>query len=229
MAGVKKKTRKELLKEPDEFLTLTSRVLGWAAEYKKQINMAVLGVLSVGVLVSAYIYYVNHQESRAANLLAQALEKLEQLGPGKPTSKTVQEVSEDFKRIFNDYGSRSNGGLARLLYANLCYETGDYAQAAELYKASLPQFTEQPMIHFQILKSLGYTYAALNDPGTAAGYFEQALAGGTKDLQDDLLFNLGDLYARLGQKDKSTDLFKRILNEHPDSIYANLVRRKVDG
>ena len=64
MAAAKKKTRKELLKEPDEFLTLTSRVLGWAAKYKKQINMAVLAAPTVGVLLSGYIFYVNQQESQ---------------------------------------------------------------------------------------------------------------------------------------------------------------------
>jgi len=229
MAAAKKKTRKELLKEPDEFLTLSSRFLGWAATYKKQINMAVLAALTAGVLISGYFFYVNQQEAKAAGLLAQALEKIERLGPGKPTPKTVQEVSEDFRRIFSDYDSRSNGNIARLLFANLCYETGDYQQAAELYKTSLPRFADQPMIHFQILKNLGYTYAALKDPGTAAGYFEQALAGGAKSLQDDVLFNLGEIYVRLGQKDKSADFFKRILSEHPDSVYANLIRQKGDG
>jgi TolA-binding protein len=44
-----------------------------------------------------------------------------------------------------------------------------------------------------------------------------------------VLFNLGEIYVRLGQKDKSADFFKRILSEHPDSVYANLIRQKGDG
>lgn len=229
MAAAKKKTRKELLKEPDEFLTLSSRVLGWFAQHKKEINGTVLAVLALAVLVSGYVFYVNRQEAKAASLLAQALDKLERLGAGKPTAKVVQDVSEDFRRVFNDYGSRSNGSIARLIYANLCYQTGDYQQAADLYKASLPRFSDQPLVHFQILKSLGYTYEALKDPATAVAYFEQAQSAGDKSLQDDVLFHLGDLYARMGQKEKSQDAFKRILNDHPDSVYANLVRKKVNG
>jgi tetratricopeptide (TPR) repeat protein len=229
VAAAKKKTRKELLKEPDEFLTLSSRVLGWFAQHKKEINGTVLAVLALAVLVSGYVFYVNRQEAKAASLLAQALDKLERLGAGKPTAKVVQDVSEDFRRVFNDYGSRSNGSIARLIYANLCYQTGDYQQAADLYKASLPRFSDQPLVHFQILKSLGYTYEALKDPATAVAYFEQAQSAGDKSLQDDVLFHLGDLYARMGQKEKSQDAFKRILNDHPDSVYANLVRKKVNG
>jgi tetratricopeptide (TPR) repeat protein len=229
VAAAKKKTRKELLKDPDEFLTLTSRALDWVAQHKKEINVAVLAVLGAAVLFSGYVFYANQQEAKAASLLAQALEKLERLGAGKPTQKTVQDVSEDFRHIFNDYGSRSNGSIARLIYANLCYETGGYQQAADLYKACLPQFADQPLIHFQILKSLGYTYEALKDPATAVGYFEQAQSTGETSLQDDVLFHLGELYARLGQKEKSVDAFKRILSDHPESVYANLVRKKVDG
>jgi tetratricopeptide (TPR) repeat protein len=229
VAAAKKKTRKELLKEPDEFLTLSSRALGWFAQHKKEINVAVLGLLAVAVLISGYVFYVNQQEAKAASLLAQALEKVERLGAGKPTPKTVQEVSEDFRRVFNDYGSRSNGSIARLIYANLCYETGDYPQAADLYKASLSRFVDQPLVHFQILKSLGYTYEALKDPATAVMYFEQAQSAGDKSLQDDVLFHLGDLYARMGQKEKSAAAFRRILSDHPESVYANLVRKKVNG
>ena len=229
MAAAKKKTRKELLKEPDEFLTLSSRALNWFAQHKKEINGAVLAVLAMAVLVSGYVFYVNQQEAKAASLLAQALDKLDRLGAGKPTPKTVQDVSEDFRRVFNDYGSRSNGSIARLIYANLCYQAGDYQQAADLYKASLPRFADQPLVHFQILKSLGYTYEALKDPATAVAYFEQAQAAGDKGLQDDVLFLLGDLYAQMGQEEKSVDAFKRILSDHPESVYASLARRRVNG
>lgn len=229
MAAGKKKTRKELLKEPDEFITLSSRILAWVATYKNEITYAVLGVVGLAAVLAGYLYYVNRQEATAASLLAQALAKLERLSADKPTERAVREVSEDFRHIFNDYSSRANGSFARLMYANLCYEIGDYQQAADLYKASLPRFADQPLIHFQILKSLGYTYAALQDAAAAVTYFEQAQAAGEQSLQDDVLFHLGELYARLGQKDKSADAFKRILSDHPESVYANLVRQRVNG
>lgn len=229
MAAAKKKTRKELLKEPDEFITLTSRMLAWTARYKNEITSAVLGVVVLAAAVSGYAFYSNRQEAAAASLLGQALAKLEGLSAAKPKDQAVREVSDDFRHIYNDYSSRANGSIARLLYANLCYEIGDYQKAADLYKDSLPRFVNQPLIHLQILKSLGYTYEALKDAETAVRYFEQAQADGEPSLQDDVLFHLGELYARLGQKEKSAEAFRRILREHPDSIYANLVRQKVDG
>jgi hypothetical protein len=33
----------------------------------------------------------------------------------------------------------------------------------------------------------------------------------------------------MGQKEKSAAAFRRILSDHPESVYANLVRKKVNG
>ena len=80
-----------------------------------------------------------------------------------------------------------------------------------------------------LLKSLGYAHEALKDYAAAAGYFEQALAAAQKDLQDDVLFHLGELYARQGDSQKSSAAFNRLLSEHQDSIYANLARERLNS
>jgi tetratricopeptide (TPR) repeat protein len=227
VAAAKKVTRKELLKEPDEFLTLSSRFIGWAARHRREINTAVSAVLALALVVSGYLYYENRQEAQAGVLFGQALAKYDRLAADQ--AKAVREVSPDFRRITGEYGGTSNGRMAALVYANLCYQAGDFAQAAELYKTSLDRFADQPLIHFQILKSLGYTYEGLKEPAAALPYFERALAVADKALQDDLLFQIGDLAARLGNKAKSEETFKRLLSEFGDSPYANLVRPRVGG
>jgi tetratricopeptide (TPR) repeat protein len=227
VAAAKKVTRKELLKEPDEFLTLSSRALGWAASHRREINTAVSAVLALALVVSGYLYYTNRQEAQAGELFGQALAKYDRLAADK--AQAVREVSPDFRRITGEYGGTANGRMAGLVYANLCYQAGDYAQAAELYKASLDRFADQPLIRFQILKSLGYTYEGLKEPAAALPYFERALAVADKALQDDLLFQIGDLAARLGNPAKSEETFKRLLSEFGDSPYANLVRPRVGG
>lgn len=229
MAAAAKKTRKELLKEPDEFITLSSRMLGFMAANKKTIGYVCFGVLLVIVLFSGYIAYSGWQESQAAAQLAQALAKYERLRAESSQGPAVQAVAEDFKRILNDYGSRSNGAIARVHFANLCYETGDYQQAAALYQESLARFDGDPLMRVLLLKSLGYAHEGLKDYAAAAGYFEQALAAAQKDLQDDVLFHLGDLYARQGESQKSTAAFNRLLSEHQDSIYANLARERLNS
>ena len=229
MAAAAKKTRKELLKEPDEFITLSSRMLGFIAAYKKTIGYICCGVLAAVVLFSGYIVYSGWRESAAAAQLAQVLATYERLRAETSQDKAVQGVAEDFRRILDDYGNRSNGRIARVLYANLCYEAGDFKQAAELYQRSLAGFADDPLMHFLLLKSLAYSYEGLKEPATAVTYFEQALSAAQKNLQDDVLFHLGELYAKLGDSTKSTAAFNRLLSDHQDSIYVNMVRERVNS
>jgi tetratricopeptide (TPR) repeat protein len=227
VAAAAKKTRKELLKEPDEFITLSSRVLGFIATYKNVIGGASLGVLLAAAAVSGYVWYSGWQESKAAAQLSQVLSRYERLRNETSQEKALQEVAGEFRRILDGYGNRSNGNIARVLFANLCYQAGDFKQAADLYQESLAGFRDDPLMRFQLLRSLGYTYTGLKDDTTAVSYFEQALSAAQKNLQDDVLFHLGELYARQGNAQKSTDAFNRLMTDHQDSIYINMVRERI--
>jgi tetratricopeptide (TPR) repeat protein len=227
VAAAAKKTRKELLKEPDEFITLSSRLVGFIATYKTAIAYLFLGVLAATAAVSGYLWYSGSQEAKAAAQLSQALARYERLRAQTPQDKAVQEVAEEFRRMIADYGSRSNGNIARVLFANLNYQAGDFKQAAELYQASLASFKDDPLMRFQLLRSMGYAYEGLKEDATAISYFEQALSTGPKNLQDDVLFHLGELYARQGDAQKSAEAFNRLMTDHQDSVYVNMVRERV--
>jgi tetratricopeptide (TPR) repeat protein len=229
VAAAKKKTRKELLKEPDEFLSVSSRMIALLVQHKAAIVYAVGGLLAAAALFSGYTAYSGLQETRASERLAEAVAKYDRLAARGTPAAAAQEVAGDFEKIVGDYGNRVNGNMARLVYANVCYRAGDFKKAVELYRACLPRFEDHPLFHLQVLKGLGYAFEGLKDDAAAVGYFEQALAASETSLKDDVLFHLGNLYARLGKPEKSTQAFKRILDEYKDSVYANLVRERVDG
>jgi len=226
VAAAKKKSRKELLKEPDVVLTWSTRLLALATAYKNAILIGLIGLLAAAALFSGYRYYVHRQEAQAGALLEEALAKHERLR-SSGTAAAVQGVADDFQRILAAYGSRSNGDAARLVYANLLYEAGDFEKAAAHYRALLDRFSEFPLIRFQVIKSLAYTQAALRDEPGAARTFETALAAADPRLADGVLYELGRLYARMGESEKSRALFQRILSDHPNSTYVALVKEQV--
>lgn len=227
MAAAKKKSRKELLKEPDVVLTWSTRLLAVVAAHKNAIVYGVIGLMAMAALYSGYQYYVHRQEAQAGVLIDEAVAKYERLRTGEPPEKAVKAVAEDFQRIIAAYGGRFNGDTARLIYANLLYEAGDFSRAADLYRSLQSRFREFPLIRFQIIQSLGYTLAALQDDAAAAHTFEAALAAADPRLSDGVLYELGTLYARMGQAEKSTAAFNRILSDHPDSAYVSLSKERV--
>ena len=229
MAKKRKKTRKELLKEPDEFLTISAKLIGLAREYQTQLTWALGVIVLLAVVFSGFRLYLIRSESNASALLDSSVDKYLQAKSSADPQAAFQQVSTDFELILKKYGSRQSGKLARLIYADICYDAGRYKQAIGLYRAALDDFQDWPMISGQILASLGYACEQLQDTATAVGYFEKLAAAPEAHMQDEALYHLGWLYAKQGKSEKSTQMFAKIMAEYPDFIYIDLVKERMTG
>jgi tetratricopeptide (TPR) repeat protein len=138
-------------------------------------------------------------------------------------------VSADFQLILDKYGSKPSGKIARLTYANICYEAGKYDQAIELYKKSLTDFEGHPVIHSQVVGNLGYAYEQQAEYASAVAYFKELSAAPDTVMRAEALYNLGWLYDKLGQTDKSKEAYNKIISDHPDFIYIDLVKERMLG
>ena len=114
-------------------------------------------------------------------------------------------------------------------YANISYNAGDYQKAIELYKPALNDFKDHPLVYNFILSGLGYAYQQLGDDRNAAMYFEKVASITDSNIRDEALFNLGLLYERSGDRDKSYQAFQQILSNFPNSIYFDIVEEKLSG
>ena len=229
MAKKRKKTRKELLKEPDEFLTFSSKLIKLAIEYKTHLTYALGIILVLAVIISGVRFFSIRAENNASALLDKSLTKYNGIKSEKQTDAVYDEVSADFQFILNKYKGKESAKLARLIYANICYNAGKYKQAIELYKTALTEFAKYPMIHHQILSNLGYAYEQEEDYSTAAGYFEKISSAPEPIMRDEALYHLGRLYDKLGENEKSREAYTKILTDHQDFIYIDLVKEQMSG
>ena len=51
MAKIRKKTRKELLKEPDEFITISGKLIRFAVAHKNQLIYALGVIVAVSLII----------------------------------------------------------------------------------------------------------------------------------------------------------------------------------
>jgi tetratricopeptide (TPR) repeat protein len=131
--------------------------------------------------------------------------------------------------IIDRYNNKDSGKIARLTFANICYNAGKYEQAIELYQRSLEDFEKHPAIYNQVLSSLGYAFEQKEDYAGAAGYFDKLSQVQEPTMQGEALFNLGRIYDKMGQTAKSKAVFNKILEDHQDFIYIDLVKEKMAG
>ena len=229
MAKKVKKTRKELLKEPDEFITLTGKLIRFATDHKTKLTYGLGIILALAIIISGMRFFSIRAENKASALLEQSMTEYSNLQANKKPEEVYAEVSGSFQTILKKYGTKSNGKLARLIYANICYDAGNYQQAIDLYNTSLNDFANHPMILHQVLSSLGYAYEQKQDYATAVSYFEKISAAPEQILRDEALFHLGRLYNKLGQPEKSKEAYNKLVSDYPDFIYIDLVKEKVAG
>ncbi|MDH3886527.1 MAG: tetratricopeptide repeat protein, partial [Desulfobacterales bacterium] len=100
-------------------------------------------------------------------------------------------------------------------------------KAIALYKRSLNDFKDHPMVYNLILSGLGYAYQQMGDNSNAAMYFEKVASATDSNNRDEALFNLGMLYETLGDTDKSHQAFKQFLSSYPNSMYFDIVEEKL--
>jgi tetratricopeptide (TPR) repeat protein len=223
MAKRKKVSRKKLLKEPDEFITFSGKLIQFGMQHQKQITYGIGILAALVVIVAGYRFFSAQSENKAMLLLNQAVAKYEITIKTGDANQAYQSVAEDFQKVLNQYENRDGGKLAGVIFANICFDAGEYNRSIELYTKAQDDFKSHPIFYNLILSGLGYAYEQINENEQAASYFEKIVASKNQ------AFNLGVLYEKLGQMQKSEKAFGQITSDYPDSIYIDIVKERSAG
>ncbi|MDL1963816.1 MAG: tetratricopeptide repeat protein [Deltaproteobacteria bacterium] len=221
------RSRKRQLEEPDKFISFTAKLLGLLKKYKVP-ALSVLGVIFAIIIAGSSVYYYsNRAESKTSVMLANSLSKYEKIKAKQGAVKACQEVANDFNQIVENSWGKNSAKPARIMYANICYNAGDFDRATELYNKALYDFENNPFVKNLILNSIAYSREGKKDYKTAAEYLEMIMSGPDDANKDETLFNLGRLYAVMGDKNKSIEAFNKIISDYKDSSYLELAKEKM--
>lgn len=223
----KRVTRKQLLKEPDEFMTFTGKLIQFGRQYHKELAYVACAFFIVVIAVVAFRFFSNRAENTASDLLRQAMQKYETLRNEKDADQAFVQAKPDFEYILDKYANKHAGKMAGVIYANLSYEAGETDTAIQLYENALSDTAEKGGYRNLILSSLGYAHEKKGDLAAAASYFEKIAENDIPVAKDVALFNLGRLYETLGDAEKSQAAYQRLVSEFQDSVYYELVNEKL--
>ena len=223
------RSRKRDLNEPDEFITLWTKIFGWISEYKLLFSSALGVMIAVIIVIMGIVYFTKESEDKAFALLQRGIINYQTKLINNTPEKAFLDAGKDFQLIVDKYSNRNGGKLASFIYANICYTAKDYDKAIEFYNKSLLNFNDELFIKSLILNGLGYSYKAKKDYKTAAKYFEIIASSPDYTIKDEALFNLGEIYAAMGDHDKSITAFNKIISDHSGSMYVEIVKERVTG
>lgn len=224
-----KLTRKQLLKEPDEFISFSGKLIRWLTTYKQQASLAAGIVIVLLVATAGFQAYQHHGENQASALLTESLAQYQAAMKANDPVKAYQTVEKSFTRLLDDYSARRMGKIAGIEFADICFRAGEFDKAISLYKTALDHFGSQPFYKNMILNSLGYGFEGKKDYQSAANYFEMLTSAEGNSLKDISFFNLAIVYEKMGNTEKSKALFARIVADYPSSMYFEIAKEKILG
>lgn len=227
MAKTKRVTRKQLLKEPDEFITFSGRLIQFGMAHKTQLVYAAAGLVLLVAILTGVRVFGNRSENKASVALGDVLKSYSEAAAQKDPKLIYTTVADEFKTVLDKYSSRSAGKLTRLLFADLCYKAARFEEAIELYEKSLKDYSNQPWVKDLALNGLAYSLEAKGDFPAAAKYYQMIAADAESILKAQALMNLGRVQVSAGESEKSLATFKQLIAEHPDAMYIKLAREYV--
>lgn len=220
----KKISRKQLLKEPDEFISFTGKLIQTVIRCQKQIMIAAGVFITVLLIFTLTRIYTNRMDMKAFSLLDQANTQYHSMVNTMGSALALKEVENNFDHILNRYSRYQASKIAGIYYGNYCYDAGNYEKAAELFTKALDHFNKKPAYLNLILSGLAYSHKANKNHEASAKYFEMIAFSSLPLLKDEALFNLGKSYDELGNETKRDEAYKMLVSDHPDSIYTQLIK-----
>ncbi len=222
-----KKTRKQLLKEPDEFITFTGQLIRFGRSHYRKLLGGFTAFVVLLVIITSIRIFSEKGEAEASELFSEVSMKYEEALSSEGVEKALQVVEEDYKRLLSKHSDRKAGKQARFQFANIYFDAGYYDKAIELYKASLQDWENMAAIKNMVLVSLGAAYEQKEDYNTAVTYFERLRNSSASIGKADAMYSLGRIYAKLEETQKSMNAYEDVKKNHSDFMYSDIVKEKI--
>jgi tetratricopeptide (TPR) repeat protein len=217
------RARKRDLDKPDEFLTLTSRMLEKIKTNWKPISavVVILFIALSGALAASY--FSKKAEEQAFVLLNQAMVHFAAERDSQDPVKALEAVTPDFETLFTKYGDRRAGAEARLIFAQMNYLAGRPEAAATQYEEALRLYPENSFAASAARSGLGYAQAAAGQNEKAIAAFAALVDGPNPVFKADALYQLSLLYHRTKQETAYAKTIQTLKEDYPQSMYAGMI------
>ena len=227
--ALKNLSRKQRLKQPDEFITLTGRVIQWVRNNPKRVTAYVAALLAVVLFVAGYSYYREMRGRTASALLSKHLEGYRQASATKKPAQALSAAQPGLEGLAEQYSNQAAGRLAPIYLGHLLLNAAKPSEAIDYYKQMLASHGNDPLLAGVILNGLGAAYYQAGDQESAINYYARLVSGGHTLYKDSALFNLGILYQQTQKSAKAQEMFKQLAELFPDSRYAAMAQEKIAG
>jgi tetratricopeptide (TPR) repeat protein len=220
----KKITRKQLLKEPDEFLTFSAKAVNYFSTHLKQLKYLGIaaGVLLI-IFLAGYTYYrhMNNKGQEVYNAAYEALEKA--LKPDlKPDD--LKKPGELFQEVIDKYGLSKAARLAFPEKAYISFLEGDYDAAITLYRRFLDKVAGNDRYESLARMALAACYEQKGQYQTAILSLKPILSDRGNPFREPATLDMARLYGLNNQAKEKQETLKEFIEIYKNSPFLPMAK-----
>jgi TolA-binding protein len=238
----KKLTRKQFLKQEDEFVSTSAKAILWL---KENYNKLILGLIFVVILLIV-VFSVRYRSKSITEKSSRNLDMAKNVyyspvrPPQDPSSPQAQQafISTEQKyqkalQLFQDlvelYPRSQAAEEARFFIPNCSYFLGKYDDAMKGFKEYMDRYPDGIFVQ-QAKIGIGFIHEAKGEYAKAIEIFQQMLTENPDyALRDALYMRLGHAYEQTGSTDKAKEAYQNVIINFPDSPFLKEAEEKVDA
>jgi outer membrane protein assembly factor BamD (BamD/ComL family) len=220
----KKITRKELLKDTDEFFTFSAKIANFVTAHLRQIKYVgvALAILAVAYLgVQKYLGYANQSGQNAYNEAHYIV--VEEMKPD-PNPDNLKKSKELFEKVRDEHGLSKASRLALPQIAHLEFVNANYDDAIDLYQKYLEKVSGKPRYEFLANVALATCFEAKGDLKSAIKILISLSERADNPFAESAQLNLARLYRLDNQGEKSKQILEKFVETHPESPFLDFAK-----
>ena len=223
------KLSKQELKGPDVFQSTMERIIDYVSENKTRFYVMVAAIaVALTIAFGIYLYWNNYQTS-AVELYAKAQENMNRSAQAR-SPEMARESIKMYKELIDKYPGSWSAQMARYHLGNIYYYTGEIDNAITSYKDFVSSArSDNTVIKFLALTSLGYCYETKKDIKEALSSFEEAQKISKPGFESVGFRNIARIYEQLNDKKKALENYQNALLMTTDPSMMIFIKRKISS
>jgi tetratricopeptide (TPR) repeat protein len=224
----KKVSRKKLLKEPDEFISTTGKVIQFVKGHQRQVMRAAVIVLLIIVAGAAAFTYLRWQEGKALAVQLEGLKIYQDAyqasleNPAAEKKEEYKKALDKFKESIAIYGWGKTAQMTRIFIGNSHTALKEHDQAQAVYSQSLDG-PFRPVA----LNGLAYLFEARGDYSKALEFYQKNTEESTNPYRLESLLGAARCHEILKQIPKALEVYEKALPQASKTALADFIRWKI--
>lgn len=220
----KKITRKQLLKEPDEFLTFSAKVAKYVTAHVTQLKYLGIatGVLLI-IFLGGYTYY-RHMNNKGQELYNTAYEALAKALKPDMKPDDLKNPGELFQKVIDGYGMSKAARLALPEKAYIHFLEGDYDGAITLYRHFLDKVAGNDRYESLARTALAACYEQKGENQTAILSLEPILSDKGNPFREAAMLEMARLYGLNNQAKEKQETLKEFIETYKNSPFLPMAK-----